>query len=226
MVYALILIAGSGKRFDEKVSKNLLLVNNKPLFIYPIETCFKNSNIDKIILVVNKNEKVLINSFLKQYDEIKKTAIVLGSDISRYESLKNGISFIEKKYNPSLDDIIITLDGDRPLVSNDLINKSIEVTSIHNACNTSLKVYDSVINNKRNNFTYVDRTNLFTVQTPQTFKYSIWKNDTKQEGTDLFSSLNFKLRKENFIEGDYFNIKITTKKDIEVLAKLIDCLKI
>ena len=134
MVYALILIAGSGKRFDEKVSKNLLLLNNKPLFIYPVETCFKNSNIDKIILVVNKNEKVLIKSFLKQY-EIKKTAIVLGSDISRYESLKNGISFIEKKYNPSLDDIIITLDGDRPLVSNDLINKSIEVTSIHNACN-------------------------------------------------------------------------------------------
>lgn len=225
MVYALILIAGSGKRFDEKVSKNLLLVNNKPLFIYPIETCFKNSNIDKIILVVNKNEEVLIKSFLKQY-EIKKTAIVLGSNISRYESLKKGIRFIEKKYQPSLDDIIITLDGDRPLVSNDLINKSIEVTSIHNACNTSLKVYDSVINNKRKNFTYVDRTNLFTVQTPQTFKYSIWKNDTKQEGTDLFSSLNFKLRKENFIEGDYFNIKITTKKDIEVLAKLIDCLKI
>ena len=225
MVYALILIAGSGKRFDEKVSKNLLLVNNKPLFIYPIETCFKNSNIDKIILVVNKNEEVLIKSFLKQY-EIKKTAIVLGSNISRYESLKKGIRFIEKKYQPSLDDIIITLDGDRPLVSNDLINKSIEVTSIHNACNTSLKVYDSVINNKRNNFTYVDRTNLFTVQTPQTFKYSIWKNDAKQEGTDLFSSLNFKLRKENFIEGDYFNIKITTKKDIEVLAKLIDCLKI
>lgn len=225
MVYALILIAGSGKRFDEKVSKNLLLVNNKPLFIYPVETCFKNSNIDKIILVVNKNEKVLIKSFLKQY-EIKKTAIVLGSNISRYESLKKGIRFIEKKYQPSLDDIIITLDGDRPLVSNDLINKSIEVTSIHNACNTSLKMYDSVINNKRKNFTYVDRTNLFTVQTPQTFKYSIWKNDTKQEGTDLFSSLNFKLRKENFIEGDYFNIKITTKKDIEVLAKLIDCLKI
>ena len=225
MVYALILIAGSGKRFDEKVSKNLLLVNNKPLFIYPVETCFKNSNIDKIILVVNKNEEVLIKSFLKQY-EIKKTAIVLGSNISRYESLKKGIRFIEKKYQPSLDDIIITLDGDRPLVSNDLINKSIEVTSIHNACNTSLKVYDSVINNKRKNFTYVDRTNLFTVQTPQTFKYSIWKNDTKQEGTDLFSSLNFKLRKENFIEGDYFNIKITTKKDIEVLAKLIDCLKI
>ena len=225
MVYALILIAGSGKRFDEKVSKNLFLLNNKPLFIHPVETCFKNSNIDKIILVVNKNEKVLIKSFLKQY-EIKKTAIVLGSNISRYESLKKGISFIEKKYNTSLDDIIITLDGDRPLVSNDLINKSIEVTSIHNACNTSLKVYDSVINNKINNFTYVDRTNLFTVQTPQTFKYSIWKNDTKQEGTDLFSSLNFKLRKENFIEGDYFNIKITTKKDIEVLAKLIDCLKI
>lgn len=225
MVYALILIAGSGKRFDEKVSKNLLLLNNKPLFIYPVETCFKNSNINKIILVVNKNEEVLIKSFLKQY-EIKKTAIVLGSDISRYESLKKGISFIEKKYNPSLDDIIITLDGDRPLVSNDLINKSIEVTSIHNACNTSLKVYDSVINNKRKNFTYVDRTNLFTVQTPQTFKYSIWRNDTKQEGTDLFSSLNFKLRKENFIEGDYFNIKITTKKDIEVLAKLIDYLKI
>ena len=97
MVYALILIAGSGKRFDEKVSKNLLLVNNKPLFIYPVETCFKNSNIDKIILVVNKNEKVLIKSFLKQY-EIKKTATVLGSNISRYESLKNGISFIEKKY--------------------------------------------------------------------------------------------------------------------------------
>ena len=76
MVYALILIAGSGKRFDEKVSKNLFLLNNKPLFIYPVETCFKNSNIDKIILVVNKNEKVLIKSFLKQYEiknEIKKT---------------------------------------------------------------------------------------------------------------------------------------------------------
>lgn len=220
MIFTIILIAGNSTRFDKKLSKNLLLLNNKPLFFYALETCQKNKNIDQIILVVNKNEKPKIFSYLNENNN-KKTNIILGSDKSRFESLKLGVNFIKNNFKINKNDIIITLDGDRPLVSNELINKSVNVALKYGVCNTIQNIYDSIgkLNNKT--FNYIDRNNLFTVQTPQTFKYKIWKQKHNIKGTDLFTSLDYQLNKNNLIEGNFFNIKITTKKDLDILKKII-----
>jgi len=80
MNVAIILLAGKGERFKSAVTKNLSTINNKCLFNFVIDTCLKNKNIDKIVLVVNKNEKSIIAS---KYSKNKNVHVVVGSLLSR-----------------------------------------------------------------------------------------------------------------------------------------------
>ena len=67
MIVAVVLLAGKGRRFKSKTSKNLTLLNKKPLFSFVPNVCLKNKNINKTILVVNKKEKSTIEKiFLNQ----------------------------------------------------------------------------------------------------------------------------------------------------------------
>jgi 2-C-methyl-D-erythritol 4-phosphate cytidylyltransferase len=59
------------------------------------------------------------------------------------------------------------------------------------------------------------------VQTPQAFKFKMWKKTKSNQGTDFFSSIGFNLKKENFVIGELENFKITTKTDLKFAKKLI-----
>lgn len=213
MIYALILLAGTGQRFSNKPTKNLSVVNKKHIFNFVADTCLQNKLINKIILVVNKNEKTIIE---KQYKSNKKISIVVGSNTSRQHSLNIGIKHIFNNLKPN--DIIVTLDGDRIFVTNELINKSIEVAKKQGYASAYIKLADSIIK-VNNNVKYVPRDLIFCVQTPQSFQFKFWNNKQKL-GNDLFSSLNLKLSKKNFFNGSLLNFKITFKEDLAFAKKI------
>lgn len=214
MVYALILLAGKGQRFKNTQSKNLSLINKKRVFNFVASTCLQNKLINKIILIVNENEKTIIE---KQYKTNKKISIIVGSKISRQQSLNIGMKYIINNLKPN--DIIVTLDGDRVFVTNELINKSISVSKKEGYACACVKLSDSIIKID-NNIKYISRDKIYYVQTPQSFQFKYW-NDKQQNGNDLFSSLNLKLNKRNLYDGSPLNFKITFKKDL-VFAKKIN----
>lgn len=214
MVYVLILLAGKGQRFKNTQTKNLSLINKKRVFNFVVDTCLQNKIINKIILIVSENEKTIIE---KQYKRNKKISIIVGSKISRQQSLNIGVKYIANNLKPN--DIIVTLDGDRIFVTNELINKSISVAKKQGYACAYIKLSDSIIKID-NNIKYIPRDKIYCVQTPQSFQFKYW-NDKQQSGNDLFSSLNLKLNKKNLYEGSPLNFKITFKKDL-VFAKKIN----
>ncbi len=214
MNVAIILLAGKGKRFSNTKTKNLSLINKKHLFRFVVDTCLKNKSFNKIVLVVNKNEKTIIE---KEYMKNKRVSIVVGSSNSRQNSLKNGVNYISKKLKSN--DIIVTLDGDRVFVTNELINKSIKISIKYGYSCTYIKLADSIVNINSNNIKYLSRDKVNCIQTPQTIQYRYWNNNQKT-GNDLFSSLNLKLNKKNLIQGSPLNFKITFKEDLELANKI------
>lgn len=213
MVYALILLAGKGQRFCNKQTKNLSIINKKHVFNFVADTCLKNKQIDKIVLIVNKNEKTIIQ---KTYKTNKKISVVMGSTISRQHSLNIGIKHISN--NLKHNDIIVTLDGDRVFVTNELINKSIEVAKKQGYASAYIKLADSIIR-INSDIKYIPRDSIYCVQTPQSFQFRYWNNKQIQ-GNDLFSSLNLKLSKKNLFNGSPLNFKITFKQDLAFAKKI------
>ena len=217
MIAAVVLLAGKGKRFKSKTSKNLTLLNKKPLFSFVPNVCLKNKNINKTILVVNKKEKSTIEKYFSQEIKNSKLVVICGSNKTRQESLSIGVQCLSNILKQN--DVVVTLDGDRIFVTNDLINKSIIVAKKYKYANTIISLNDSIIK-FYDKAVYLNRNNICLVQTPQTFLYNVW-NLKQSKGTDLFSSLNLRLEKDNLIKGNPLNFKITVKEDLELASKLV-----
>jgi len=211
--FAILLLAGSSSRFGGHTPKIFLEVDNKPLFIYPLEVLDNNSNIDEIILVT-KNELISqIKQDLQRFSIKKVTKIVLGGE-TRSESVKNGIDSLES----STTNIVLICDGDRPNLTDRIISENINAAKNADGAVTAVKSIDSTFLLK-GGIEYLDRNNLWNAQTPQTFKINVIK--------DAFSKINFNnftddasiVRKLGYniavVEGDYSNFKITTKTDFD-----------
>jgi 2-C-methyl-D-erythritol 4-phosphate cytidylyltransferase len=67
---------------------------------------------------------------------------------------------------------------------------------------------------------YLDRSHKYVVQTPQTIQYKFWKESEIKDDhaiTDLFTYLQLKLKKENLVNGNLLNYKITTVADLKLI---------
>jgi len=91
-----------------------------------------------------------------------------------------------------------------------------------------IKAKDTLIKGKKNVDEYLNRDEVYYVQTPQIFKYKdLYKALIKAEkenfvGTDESMLVKRIGKKVNIVEGSVFNFKITTKEDVELFKKLKD----
>ena len=212
MNHAIILLACKGSIFDTEIDKNLLKINDKYMCQYIIETLLTVEEINNIVLVVNQANLGVFKEMVNTIKPSKPVSVIAGDEVYRQKSLALGFKSIQ--VNP--DDVIVTLDGDRPFVTNKLISKSIEMAKAKGFCSASLPVNDAIIK-----FTsYEDRKSLTRLQTPQYFIAKHFNEHFELEKPDLISCMGWKLKTENLFPGDPLNFKITTKFDYNVAKKI------
>lgn len=214
----IIVCSGIGKRMNSNVPKQFIKINDKPIVCYTIDK-FENCNyIDEIIIVTNKEYiDYFKNSIINDYNYKKISAVIEGGK-ERLNSVYNGINYIE--YNE--DSIVLIHDGVRPFIDEKDIINIIEETKIYNACILGVKVKDTVKICKDGFIqTTPNRKNIWLAQTPQAFKYNIIKeayeyafnnNLFVTDDASVVENFGFKVK---IIEGNYSNIKITTKEDLK-----------
>jgi 2-C-methyl-D-erythritol 4-phosphate cytidylyltransferase len=169
MVYAIILAAGSGERFNKSPIKPLFLIKHKPLFLHSLDTFLSSNKIDQILLVINKKHQSSFSKYLKAL-KYKKVLICYGDSSARYKSLINAMKYLKQVQPLSNRDIILTHDAARINVTTDIINMNISVAQKTGCASTVLPLHDS-IGEIKNTMKYLDRTHKYLIQTPQTIQY-------------------------------------------------------
>lgn len=228
MNIGLIVAAGKGTRIKSiNIPKQFISINKKPLIVYTLETFQQHNLIDKIIIVTNSEYLNEMQDICDKYSLSKVCYIVQGGN-TRKESVFNGLLKL-KELGVNKDDIVLIHDGARALVSDDIITNNIEECIKNNACTTAIKLTDTAIKSldKKTIETYLNRDEIFLIQTPQTFKFDLIlkahenelvDNNLITDDTSLVLNLNHNV---SLVEGSRMNFKVTTDDDLEFFKKIV-----
>lgn len=213
---AIILSAGMGKRMQAGKNKQFIELNGKSVLTHTLSVFALMPDITNIVLVVRAGEEELCREMVPTMAK-NKTILVAGGK-ERQDSVYNGIKAINWEC-----DYIIVHDGARPLVTLDIISRTLEAAKTYGAAVCGVPVKDTIkqVNPDGSVIQTIPRNSLYAVQTPQIFQTSKLKKayDYAYEhnfyGTDDASLLEYMGEKVQIVLGDYENIKLTTPEDIQ-----------
>ena len=206
----LILGAGSGTRMNNKLPKQYILIKDKPIIFYTIE---KFGHFDEIVVVINKNHVSFFEKHLNDNEHKNKIKLVFGGK-TRIESVRNGLKYIDENSNVAIHDAV------RPLISKAMIDKLI--SSVKNNCIVpATKLKDSARFFEDGKAVSINREKIIKIQTPQCFyakdikeAYSNLQDFSLTDDASVFEMNGGKIE---VIEGEEYNIKVTTPFDLEIV---------
>ena len=223
MNIAIIVAAGSGKRFGSKTPKQFLEISGKPLLFHTLEKFETTAAIDNYIVVLPSKE------FINYFHEISKNitfpklkATITGGK-TRAESVWNGLQKFDKKTC----EIVAVHDGVRPFVTSEEITKTIETANEKGAACLVAPVTDTIKRVENGKIVEtIDRSILRRALTPQAFRFEIIKSafenaDLTESATDecfLVERAGYEI---SFVEGNPRNIKITHHEDLALAEFLL-----
>ena len=217
-ISALIVAAGRGIRLGAGKNKLLVEIGKKTILDYTVEVFEQAALIDDIVIVAAEEDLREVELVANKYH--KDIRIVQGAE-TRTQSVHNGLKAID----PSCE-IVLIHDGARPFVTENNIKYCIDDVRLHGSAITAVPVTDTI---KRADESFMvtetlDRTDLYSVQTPQGFLYR-----------DILGAYNKLAEGENFSDdsavyekyvgkpyiciGSAGNIKITYSEDLRSFFK-------
>lgn len=219
---AIIVAAGKGSRMGFDINKVFINIGKKPIVQYSLERFERHPDIDEIVIVAAEAEIKNFEYIIKSNGMKKVKEIVTGGS-TRRESVRNGLNVIKNS------DIVIIHDGARPFINNDIISNGIKYANMYGACTCAVTPKDTIKVKDKLGFIKesLNRDSLISVQTPQSFKYNlIWeghnhKIDENINITDDTSLMEYLGHNVFVYDGEYTNIKITTKEDLIFAEELL-----
>ncbi|HEB75693.1 MAG TPA: 2-C-methyl-D-erythritol 4-phosphate cytidylyltransferase [Nitrospirae bacterium] len=216
-VVAIVPSAGSGRRFGG--GKTLLDLNGMPVIAHTLGALQAVDEVVEIIPVMRNEEMEKALDIVERYGFTKVKKIAPGGR-ERQESVSHGLALVERK-----NCIVLVHDGVRPLVTPSIIRRAVSALGDLDGVVTAVAVKDTIkeVSDGMVKKT-LDRKRLFAVQTPQVFPCRVLMQayaEALRSGlhfTDDAALVEHCGGRVKVIEGDYSNIKITTREDL-VLAE-------
>ncbi|WAA09455.1 2-C-methyl-D-erythritol 4-phosphate cytidylyltransferase [Fervidibacillus albus] len=214
--------AGMGKRMGYGKNKLFIPIRHTPIIVHTLAIFEKDEWCKEIILVINEKEREEIESLIQSY-EITKVSKIINGGSERQQSVYAGLKTVNGD-----EEIVLIHDGARPMVNIAHIRKLVQEASLKGAAvlgvpvkDTIKKVKDGIV------METIDRATLWSIQTPQAFRASVIKTAHESAEKDRFLGTDDASLVERIgqnviiIEGDYENIKITTKEDLFFAESLL-----
>jgi 2-C-methyl-D-erythritol 4-phosphate cytidylyltransferase len=227
-VCAVVLAAGRGKRMGAVLNKQFLCIKEKPILYYTLKAFEDCALIDNIVLVTAENEMDYCREeIVRKYNITKITAIVAGG-AERQNSVFKGLIAANDS------DIVLIHDGARPFVDETIIRNGIEYARKYGACACGITPKDTIKQKSAEGFSVgtLERSSLFSVQTPQCFKLDLILGCHKKISdmnvlfTDDTSVVEYLGHRVYLYEGSYNNIKITTPEDLVIGEKILESITV
>ncbi len=217
----LLLAAGTSSRFSQEsqVSKQLYLLNNKPVITYSIDVI--KEHVQEIIIVTNSKLYQDIDNIINTHYKSNNIKIIINNINDRLESIKVGLEYINNSINNLNKNInnIIVHEAARPFIRSEHISKLLESNKTYKYSQYCMKLVNGlcVKIDDNNNYKALDRNIYLELCTPVCCEYNLYydifmnyimKSDGKIcEHIDI---LNDKQIKYNFIDGHYKDLKKIT----------------
>ncbi len=221
MVSAIIVAAGSSQRMG--FDKLLSLIGDKPVVAHSIDRFEQCDEIDEVILVVRSDRREEFQRVVDVCGFTKVNRIVDGG-VERHLSVWNGIAQLSE-----VCEIVAIHDAARPLVSSELISRSVTLARECGAVSLAAPVVETVkrADAERNVIGSVDRSGLWATQTPQVFRLDwlldAYKRivDSGRSVTDEVSALQEAGYPVRLLQNPDWNVKITFPRDLKLAEKMI-----
>jgi 2-C-methyl-D-erythritol 4-phosphate cytidylyltransferase len=212
---AVIPAAGLGKRFGAK--KQFLELAGRPVLIHTLKAFEDSPSVAEICVAVPEPELAAARDMIARQG-LKKPILVVTGGKERQDSVRLGFQAVR----PS--DIVLVHDGVRPLVTSELIEETIAGAAAFGGCVAALPVKETVkkIDAEGRIFATVDRASLWSIQTPQAFRYEIFRRAVERSAQDGFLGTDEAMLVERIgetvkvVTGSPYNIKITNPEDLRI----------
>jgi len=215
---AIVAAAGTGRRMGG-TDKTFASLAGKPLLAYTVDVFQRCPLIDQIVIVLPKDRLDLGWQLAKRNQWSKVTEICPGGS-RRQDSVKEGLQRLADCH------WIVIHDGARPCLSQELIEKGLKEARQSGVAVPALPVTDTIKVVSTDSFVVETplRQRLWSVQTPQVFRYDIINEAYRKVRGDvtddaaLVENLGYKVK---VYSGSDTNIKVTKPEDLYLAEAII-----
>lgn len=217
---AIIVAAGKSERMGSNTDKAFLSLGPNPVVAWSLLAFEQCEDIDQIVLVVRKDQVMAAKSVVQMFGISKIRTVVAGGG-RRQDSVLIGMNEMDPDTR-----VVVVHDGARPCVTPELISETIK-SAKRNGCGiAAARVWDTVKYVERGMTVdhTVDRTKLWSVQTPQAFNSELLRRayraveEQKVTVTDEASAVELIGEPVRLVEWMRPNLKITTAEDLPLAA--------
>jgi 2-C-methyl-D-erythritol 4-phosphate cytidylyltransferase len=223
MISAIIVAAGKGTRMGPGVDKLFLSLNGCPVVAHTWRRFDEAKCIDEIILVVRDGMQSAFAELAAQFTFAKPHRLVAGG-VERQDSVWNGLNALS-----AAAEIVAIQDAARPCTSEALIQATIDAARDVGAAVAAQPVTDTIKESADGALIQrtLDRSRLWAVQTPQTFRVEIIRRAlaaVRERGllvTDDTAGCELIGQAVRLVASTRPNPKVTRPEDLPCIAALL-----
>lgn len=219
-VSAIIAAAGSGTRFGAGRPKQLVALAGRTILQRSVEAFTRCTVVQDIIVALPPELAAKPPAYLMT--AATRILVVAGGD-RRQDSVARAFAHVEDRA-----DIVVIHDAVRPLVSDDLIRRTVMAAAEYGAAVAALPVRDTVkrADAQRMVAGTLPRQEIFLAQTPQAFRVPVLRaalalSAPDHEATDEAMLAELAGHRVRLVDGDPRNVKVTTPDDLAIAESLL-----
>jgi len=223
MTSAIIVAAGKGTRMGPDIDKLFLELNGSPVVAHTWRTFDQTSPLDELVIVVRDGLQGAFMELANTCEFAKPFRLVTGGQ-ERQDSVWNGLQALSAE-----SELVVIQDAARPCTTSELITATITAARETGAAVAAQPVTDTVKESADGQLISrtLDRSRLWAVQTPQTFRTDIIRRalaEVRKQNlrvTDDTAACELIGQPVRLVVGAEPNPKITRPEDVAYIEVLL-----
>ncbi len=211
---ALIVAAGRGSRFEQSMPKQYATLGGEPMLRHTARAFVEHPKVDVVQAVIHPDDTALY----EQAVSCMALAPPVSGGATRQESVLNGLTALA----PLEPENVLIHDAARPLVSAEIIARTLDALSTASGAIAAVPVHDTLKHATAGGASTIEctvpRNRLWRAQTPQAFRFgdilAAHRDAVDQALTDDAAVAEHAGLSVALVEGAEDNFKVTTSQDL------------
>ena len=228
-VWVILTAGGVGSRVGSDIPKQFIHVENKPVTAYTMEAFQRHPSVTGIVVSCLSGWEQVVETYAKAYGINKLRGIVTGGRTNQ-ESIANALAKVREVAQD--DDFVLIHDGNRALVSQDIISNALAVAQREGSAVTAIPCTEVIARrdagDEATSHETIRRECLARTQTPHVMRLGellALHKRANEDGVDSAALPELMVRygmAVHLTPGDEMNFKITTPSDLQIFRALVE----